>query len=362
MQFQPSYPILLILVAACRINGHYDGFDAVPGADSDSDSNTDDGPQSCGLRLAFDDGADGAREVWVANPDGSGMVNVSNSPAEDRRPSWAPDGRSLLFETNRNGNFDVYFVNADGSGLKNLTEGSPADDTGGVWSPDGQRIAFVRSLAAWTMNADGSGAAPLSSMTTTTQVAWSRDGSTVVFENKAQTASPVIYAATVGSAANPVRLSPVNSFAEESSAAPCDKVLFAATTDNGLPSDIYTANPDGSEIRPATTNFSLDRSPQWTDDCQTIVFTSRRGGNFEVWKMPASAETPTQLTINSDPMANVRDFVADVSPDGQLIAFRRVTQQPDKSEIGVIGIDGTGIEVFSSGAKNAFAAKFGSCP
>jgi Tol biopolymer transport system component len=352
MQPMPHYLISLTLIAACRINGHYDGIDA----GNDSDIGTGDGNVSCRLRVTFEDGVDGAREVWVANPDGSGLVDVSNSAADDRRPSWAPDGKSLLFETNRNGHFDIYFVNADGSGLRNLTEGSTSDDMGGVWSPDGHKIAFIRGLAAWTMNADGSGAVPVSSMTTTTQVTWSNDGSRIVFENKPSgTALPAVHAAVVGSSANPIRLSPVSTFAEESSAAPVEKALFAAD------SNIYTVKPDGSDFLMLTT-FGTDRSPQWADDGQTIIFTSRRSGRFGVWKMLANGTMPMQLTINSDPIANVRDFVTDVSADGQLIAFRRVTQQPNMSEIGVIGIDGTGIQIFSSGAKNAFAAKFGACP
>jgi TolB protein len=354
---------LLILVASCSIRGSYDGIDA--GTDADSDSNIGDGPASCRLRVAFDDGADGAREVWVSNPDGSGLVNVSNSTAEDRRPSWSFDGRSLLFETNRNGNFDVYSVNADGSGLRNLTEGSPSDDHGGVWSPDGQRIAFIRDMAAWVMNADGSEARPISSMTTTTQVSWSRDGLRVIFVNDPPTASPAVHSVAVSSASNPVRLSLANTFAEETAAAaPCDKALFATGPNDSSPPDIYTANPDGSELRQHTTFLTRDWHPHWTNDCLTIVFSSNRGGQQEVWKMPATGttpESPTRLTMNPGFPANVRDFVTDVSPDDR-IAFRRVTQEPSMSEIGVMKLDGSELRVFSSGAKNAFAAKFGACP
>jgi TolB protein len=40
-------------------------------------------------------------EVFVANADGSGEVNVSKSPAFDGWPLWSPDGKLIVFSSNR---------------------------------------------------------------------------------------------------------------------------------------------------------------------------------------------------------------------------------------------------------------------
>jgi Ca2+-binding RTX toxin-like protein len=61
---------------------------------------------------------------------------VTNDPATDTDMAWSPDGTQIAFKTNRDGNNEVYVMAADGSGLTNLTR-SPADDG----QPDWQRLA-----------------------------------------------------------------------------------------------------------------------------------------------------------------------------------------------------------------------------
>jgi TolB protein len=81
-------------------------------------------------------------EVFVADADGSGEINLSNNAAFDGWPAWSPDGRRIVFASNRAGPANVghlYLVNADGTGLQQITSGSwsyvqPA------WSHDGRKI------------------------------------------------------------------------------------------------------------------------------------------------------------------------------------------------------------------------------
>ncbi|HEX6747652.1 MAG TPA: hypothetical protein VF092_10215 [Longimicrobium sp.] len=39
-------------------------------------------------------------DIYVINPDGTGLVNVTNSPAYEIEPSWSPDGTRILFRRN----------------------------------------------------------------------------------------------------------------------------------------------------------------------------------------------------------------------------------------------------------------------
>jgi Tol biopolymer transport system component len=98
-----------------------------------------------GQKISFKGGPDGA--LFVANIDGSGIVQVSPSISVSYKHDWAPDGRHLVVSDNSGPGPDeaanVVTVRPDGSDWTYLTH-YPAGylaNTGG-YSPDGQWIVF----------------------------------------------------------------------------------------------------------------------------------------------------------------------------------------------------------------------------
>ena len=73
--------------------------------------------------------------------DGSNPRPLTDHPAEDRSPSWSPDGQHIAFESHRDGRAEIYVMDSDGSNLRRLTDHS-AEDRSPSWSPDGRHIAF----------------------------------------------------------------------------------------------------------------------------------------------------------------------------------------------------------------------------
>lgn len=103
-------------------------------AESDSDS------ESPGL-IPFHSTRDGNYEIYLMNPDSSGLTRLTSDPANDSYLSWSPDGSRIAFNSNRQGNYDLFLVNVDGTGLMQLTDDS-ADDYYPTFSADGTQIAF----------------------------------------------------------------------------------------------------------------------------------------------------------------------------------------------------------------------------
>lgn len=102
-----------------------------------------------GTKMAFTSNRNGNEEVWVLpieqalkQGDDSGAVNLTNSPQRDRYPMWSRDGKQLTFNTNRDGNYEVYIMNADGSQPRNVSQAPGSTEGLADWSPDGRQLVL----------------------------------------------------------------------------------------------------------------------------------------------------------------------------------------------------------------------------
>lgn len=87
-------------------------------------------------------------EIYVMDADGANARNLTNHPAYESWPAWAPDGRSIVFSSNRITNtdtvFEVYVMDVESGALRQVTN-LGARSGGAVFSPDGSSILFTRS-------------------------------------------------------------------------------------------------------------------------------------------------------------------------------------------------------------------------
>src|SRR5579862_212171 len=153
-----------------------------------------------GTKLAFGmtNLCGGGDTIWTMNADGSNQVSYPGSSfiyswggMIGRVVNWSPDGKKLVFSSTAalDGNtsspdissVNIWVMNADGSGRKPLTNYNVNPGSYlfvPTWSPDGSKIAFLSGDALdgsgqpstqwcfWTMNADGSALAPLTTTST----------------------------------------------------------------------------------------------------------------------------------------------------------------------------------------------------
>jgi N-acetylneuraminic acid mutarotase len=157
-------------------------------------------------------------------------------------------------------------MNADGSSQVNLTH-SCGEDLNPAWAPDGTQIVFESDRIdpnlydVFVMNADGSGQQSVTRM--------------------ADPFNPSLY--------NEPKWSPDGR-----------KIAF---TPYSWYFDIWTINPDGSDLKRLTHNSSavLVGQPSWSTDGSKIIYTANLGdgwGNWEIYTVNADGSGPVNLTHN----------------------------------------------------------------
>lgn len=112
-----------------------------------------------GTKIAFSSARTGYREIWLSNPDGSDVTQLTDMKlGRTSAPYWSPDGSWLAFQCAHDGQIDVYAVRATGGEPRRITE-DPSNDVQPTISRDGRWIYFgsTRSgrYSIWKTTPDG---------------------------------------------------------------------------------------------------------------------------------------------------------------------------------------------------------------
>src|SRR6266576_2790276 len=198
--------------------------------------------QAVNGKIAFHSTRDGDFQIYVMNPDGSGVARVTNDTGGSVDPIWSPDGKRIAYANFHSGRSEVFVINVVGTGETQLTTdgGFP-----GAWSPDGTRIAFANSSDGddeiFLMNPDGSGVTRLTDNTFRDfPTAWSPNGAQILFQSDRDGDEELYVMNTDGTGVTRLTNSP------------------------GGDEDIFVMNADGSGVTPLTFNDGVsDAVPVW---------------------------------------------------------------------------------------------------
>ncbi len=80
-------------------------------------------------------------EIYKANANGAGNpIRLTNDPATDTYPAFAPVGGKIVYSSNSDGDFDLYIINADGTDEPQPLTGKSASDSARDVLPDWQPV------------------------------------------------------------------------------------------------------------------------------------------------------------------------------------------------------------------------------
>lgn len=197
-------------------------------------------------------------------------INITNHLGRDIRPTWSPDSHWLAFFSSRDNRgtggmrFDLYLLDSGCVDIastciqspRRLTINHPADASWVIqWSPDSQRI-LVGSLS-WTTGSD-------------ILLVDLAGNVTRMIEGRARSSSPV--------------WSPNGAW-------------FAYEANFGSYWNVYLARSDGSDQRQLTGGAHDSRRPQWTLDSASLIYIANPARNWDIYLTSISGEKqPVRLT------------------------------------------------------------------
>jgi serine/threonine protein kinase len=280
-------------------------------------------------------------QIWALHPDGTQPRQLTFGPGDKAQPRWSPDGQRLLFiapgGTDSFGNklgTDVWVMNPDGTGITNLTAAS-GDDTDPAWAPDGLRIAFtstrsndlrqvfVADLACEPSPGSCSLGRPRNYSYSPDfnavefSAAWSPDGARLGVVASINGAPGRIYfhpgaLAAEGLAPTPSAFDRSDTIigADHLDWSP-DGTLLTFTWKQPGSNEIYIVPANDPKRWQKLTNSAGNKEPAFSPDGRFIVFTSTRDQNPEIYLMPVGGGNEANLTQSSTSR--------DMQPDWQAL-------------------------------------------
>ena len=284
-------------------------------------------------------------DVFLANADGTGPVNLTAGYGSWWPWAWSPDGTRIAFYS-RDGDTDKLYVRSLDDVEPFVVAVGPDPQQGGpVWSPDGDRIAFVSlqdgnteiyvaDVAARTARNVSADPWPSS------DPQWSPTGSQLSYSVQhegVEYSNLDVYIVEV-SGGSPINVTDDPAWSPRGSWSP-DGSRFLYVTNRDGNDEIYLANADGRNPVRLTNSPANDRDPAWSPDSSRIAFSSGLEVQMEgttdwqivipsrIYVMDADGTDKRALTdgsIDQDPMAGYLSLAhagPTWSPDGSRLAF-----------------------------------------
>jgi len=263
-----------------------------------------------GKRMAFIRGGGTAGDaIWVADGDGSNRRELvkANGGAHMHWASWSPDGFIYYMRPATTGfNLDqteIYRVAASGGSpervVTTLTRAMyPVPLSGGlIYSADSTSV----DLGIWWRPFRGITRMLTFGLGEYAEPRVSADGRVLVatrYENR----RALVRIETSGPQAGRIT-SLTDGFGgdlDPTSVPTSNRIAFSSTRDGAR--HLWTANIDGTDLRPLTSGSSQDERPALSPDGQTVAFVAVRGGERGIWLIAAAGGPPRKL-VNVSPVS-----------------------------------------------------------
>lgn len=247
-------------------------------------------PSSPSSQLAFAAYLEGSWDLFVVSDNGTGLKRLTNTPFDERNPSWSQDRNSIVYSTS-DGHIHRYDLIAEKDVLLKTLKGVNVQP---AFMPDGQDVLYVHFSEDVPDDTDlylldiksGKSRLFLGQRSQQFYPCWSPNGEymayiNVLCSNPCDRMIQEIWV-TDQFGKNARQLILTNSACETPAWSP-DGRRLALSSDLGGNFDIYIYDIVNRTIKPITTDPHSDTSPAWSPDGSKLAFVSTRSGQSEIW-------------------------------------------------------------------------------
>jgi Tol biopolymer transport system component len=287
----------LSLLAGCCVAGCSGGGKAVgPPAPPE--------PLAGGVLFVSD--RDGRQQLYSMAANGTRVQRWTSSTGRDVSPAWSPDRSRVAFVSDRTGVSHVFVAAADGSNPRDLTPGSAVCGAP-TWSPDGAWLACVQWEPAGAeanirlIRADGSEARALTSGAGINGgPVWTKDGLIYFTTNRERGGMSFDLYVMDETGADPRKVAAIPGLMGRPALSPNGRQLVYAALVGPETPGLFVMDTRGQQSAMGGRAIGPTNSaePAWAPDGRTLLFTSWKDGNAEVYSMDASGGSVKRLTTS----------------------------------------------------------------
>ena len=215
-----------------------------------------------------------AKEVFVADFDGSNRRQITRNASINNLPKWAPGGNRIAFISFKKGQPTLYTINRGTSGAGPVRPSSVIYK--GSWAPHGNELVVAGRVGS---------------------------GNTEVLRLS-------LNGASVSRLTNNPAIDSMPAYSPDGS-----KIAFVSDR-TGTP-QIYLMNPDGSGQRRISFQGGYNVNPEWTPRGDRIAYAGMVGGRFNIMTMRPDGSDVQQLTSSGN------CEYPTWAPNGRQLAFQQ---------------------------------------